>query len=98
MAKYLSLWEIDKSKIPVDPKERGQGWSLFMAMVKDNLEKGLTKDWGAFVGETSGYSILEGTEVEVGSYLQKFVPFASFKLFPIASFSQVEEIIKSLSG
>jgi len=98
MGRYLSLWEIDKSKIPVDPKERGGGWSLMMAMVKENLEKGVTKDWGAFVGETSGYSILEGTEIEVGSYLQKFVPFVSFKLFPIASVSQVEEVIKSLSG
>jgi hypothetical protein len=50
------------------------------------------------VSKTSGYSILEGTEVEVGSYLQKFVSFVSFKLFPIASVSQVEEVIKSLSG
>ena len=25
MGRYLSLWEIDKSKIPVDPKERGGG-------------------------------------------------------------------------
>jgi len=98
MGRYLSLWEIDKSKIPVDPKERGGGWSLLMVMVKESLEKGVTKDWGAFVGETSGYSILEGTEVEVGSYLQKFVPFVSFKLFPIASVSQVEEVVKSLSG
>jgi len=23
MGRYLSLWEIDESKIPVDPKERG---------------------------------------------------------------------------
>ena len=68
-----------------------------MAMVKESLEKGVTKDWGAFVGETSGYSVLEGTEVEVSIYLQKFVPFVSFKLFPIASVGQLEEVIKSLS-
>ena len=98
MGRYLSLWEIDESKIPVDPKERGAGWSLFMAIIKESLGKGITKDWGAFVGETSGYSILEGTEVEVSSYLQKFVPFVSFKLFPIASVSHVEEMIKLLSG
>ena len=98
MGRYLSLWEIDESKIPVDPKERAGGWSLLMAMVKESLEKGITKDWGAFVGETSGYSIVEGTEVEVSSYLQKFVPFVSFKLFPIASVNQVEEMIKMLSG
>ena len=97
MGRYLSLWEVDESKIPVDPKERGGGWSLLMAMVKESLEKGVTKDWGAFVGETSGYSVLEGTEVEVSIYLQKFVPFVSFKLFPIASVSQLEEVIKSLS-
>jgi hypothetical protein len=34
MWKYLALWEIDQTRIPVDPKEQGAGWSALMAMVK----------------------------------------------------------------
>jgi len=49
MGKYLLLWEVDRARIPIDPKERGAGWSLLMAMVRQDIEKGISKDWGAFV-------------------------------------------------
>ena len=41
-----------------------------MALVRQDIENGITKDWGAFVGESQGYSVLEGTELEVMKYLQ----------------------------
>ena len=34
MGKYLMLWRLDPARIPVDPKERGAGWSVLMEMVK----------------------------------------------------------------
>jgi hypothetical protein len=96
MGKYLLLWEIDATKIPVNPKERGAGWNTLMQVVKQDIKKGMTKDWGAFVGEINGYAVAEGTEVEIGSMLQQFAPFVFFKVHPIASVSQVEEVIKAL--
>ena len=98
MAKYLMLWEIDPSKAPIDPKERGAAFSMLLAMVKQDQDKGLMKDWGAFVGELNGYSVVEGTEVEIGNMVQQYVPFVSFKVHPVASLSQVGEVIKALSG
>ena len=97
MGKYLYLWEIDRTKIPVDPKERGTGFSMLMEMVKQDIKKGITKDWGVFAGEHNGYSVVEGTEVEIMNQLQQFVPFIRFKVHPIASVSQVEEMIKALN-
>ena len=98
MGKYLVLWEVDQSKIPIDPKERGEGWSFLMAMVRQDIEKGITKDWGSFVGDTKGYSINEGTEVEVMNALQQYVPFCTYQVHPIATESQVNEMIKALTG
>jgi hypothetical protein len=98
MGKYLVLWEVDQTKIPIDPKERGDGWGFLMAMIRKDIEKGLTKDWGSFVGETGGYAVNEGTEVEVMNALQQYVPFCTFKVHPIASESQVNEMIKGLTG
>jgi hypothetical protein len=98
MGKYLILWEIDQTKIPIDPKERGEGWGFLMAMVGQDIEKGITKDWGAFIGEAGGYAIDEGPELEVMNTLQQYVPFCKFKVHPIASASQVNEMIKDLSG
>ena len=98
MGKYLILWEVDRTKIPIDPKERAAGWSLLMAMVKQDKAKGITKDWGAFVGETNGYSVFEGSEVDVMKALQQYVPFCFFKVHPIATDSQVNEMIAALSA
>ncbi len=97
MGKYLMLWEIDTTKIPVSPKERGGGWNLLMGMVKQDIKRGLNKDWGAFVGEINGYAVLEGTEVEIMNALQQYVPFVHFKVHPVASVSQVDEMIKALT-
>jgi hypothetical protein len=98
MGKYLVLWEVDQTKIPMDPKERGEGWGMMMAMVGQDLEKGITKEWGAFVGETKGYAINEGTELEVMSSLQQYVPFCTFKVYSVATMQQVNEMIKALAG
>jgi len=98
MGKYLILWEVDQAKIPMNPQERGEGWGMLMAMVRQDIEKGLTKDWGAFVGEASGYVINEGTEIEVMKGLQQYVPFCIFKVHPVATESQVNEMLKALAG
>jgi hypothetical protein len=98
MGKYLVLLEVDQTKIPMDPKERGEGWGMLMAMVGQDIKKGITKDWGEFVGENKGYAISEGTELEVMRSLQQFVPFCTFKVYPIATEGQVNEMIKGLTG
>jgi hypothetical protein len=98
MGKYLLLWEVDRARIPIDPKERGAGWGLLMAMVRQDIEKGVSKDWGAFVGETNGYAIAEGTEIEILNMTAQYGPYVSFKVHPIASESQVNDMIKTLSG
>ncbi len=97
MARYLYLWEIDVTKIPIDPKERGNTWGLLLDVVRQDMEKGIAKDWGAFVGETNGYFVLEGDEVEVGLTTQQYVPYVSFKGFPIASIGDVNEVVSALS-
>jgi hypothetical protein len=48
---------------------------MLMEMVKQDIKKGITKDWGAFVGEMNGYSVLEGTELEILSQVQQYTPF-----------------------
>ncbi len=98
MARYLLLWEVDETRIPINPKERGAGWAAMMKMVRQDRERGLTKDWGAFVGENRGYSIAEGSDLEVMKSLQQYVPFVRFQVHPIASEDLVNEEIKALIG
>jgi hypothetical protein len=97
MGKYLLLWEIDRTKVPVNPKERGVGWSFLMELIKQDIKKGLIKDWGTFIGELGGYVVEEGSELEIMNAVQRFIPFVSFKVHAIGSVSQVDEMIKALN-
>jgi hypothetical protein len=97
MGKYLALWEIDQTKVPVNLQERGAAWGAMMDMIKEDLKKGILKDWGAFVGELNGYSISEGTEVEIGNLIQRYLPWVIFKGHAIASVNQVDEIVRTLT-
>jgi len=98
MGKYFALWEVDQNKIPIDRKERGTGWAFLMSMIRKDFETGIMKDWGAFIGESKGYGVLEGTELDVMNALQQYVPFCIFKIHPIASENQVNEMIKALTS
>ena len=98
MGKYLLLWELDQTKIPISPQDRANGWSPMLDMVKEDLEKGSLKDWGAFVGEGGGYAVAEGTELEIHTMVQKWSPFVLFKVHSLVALSQVQEMTKGLSG
>jgi len=98
MGKYLMLWRLDPARIPVDPKERGAGWSVLMEMVKKDLEKGIIKDWGMFVAERKGFGLMERDETEIAINLQRYSPYVHFESHSFISASQAEEMIKALSG
>lgn len=95
MAKYLMLWEVDSTRVPVDAKERGTAWLAMVEMVKASMKNGLTKDWGSFPGELNGYSIGEGTEVEMMTETLKYAPYVKFEVHPVASLAQVQQAIKA---
>lgn len=97
MARYLALWEADYSRIPIDPKERGTGWAVLVDKVKQDMKTGIMKDYGSFVGQPNGFAILEGTEVEVSKAIQQYIPFFTYKVYPLSSLEQVEELVKALS-
>ena len=97
MGKYLLLWELDRTKIPVDPKERGVEFNMLMKAIKQDIKKGILKDWGVFVGEHNGYSVVQGTEREVIKTSQRYTPFIYSAAHPIASITHAGEMIKVLT-
>ena len=94
--RYLIIWEMDQSKIPIDPKTRQAAWTPLVAMVKQNIQTGLTISWGAFVGETRGYTVMEGTVQEVHDALFIYVPFVIFKVYPLATLDEVGKMIQGI--
>jgi hypothetical protein len=97
MTKFLLLWETDISRAPLDPKERLAGWTTLLNMIKDDLESGKLKDWGEFPGEHAGYAIVEGTEQDVLTGTERYVPYVRFETHSVLSLSQVLGSMKALS-
>jgi len=97
MAKFITLWEMDYSKLPDDPEERIRILMKNCNMTKENLKSGAASDWGSFAGSRAGYSIHEGTEEEVALETMKFSPYVKFTVYPVLSVDQVLENIKKLT-
>jgi len=98
MSKYILFWEMDNTKIPEDPKARATAWNQLLGAVKKDLETGITKDWGAFIGENAGYSIVDGDELDIAMLMQQYIPYATFTTHPYLTASETEEMLRKLSG
>ncbi len=98
MRKYLLKWSLDTARVPVDPKERGGSWTLLMGLIKQDREKGILRDWGAFPSEGKGYCIVEGSNVDVMKMTEQYVPFVRFETYPVATIAEVDELLAHLTG
>jgi len=84
------------ARMPTDTKERGAMWSMMVEQVKQDMKEGREEDWGCFVGETSGYSVSERSELDLAKDLQRFYPFVTFKVHQVMSVDEVAELAKSM--
>jgi hypothetical protein len=97
MARFLLNWELDQNKIPEDPKTRATAWGQLIGMIKQDIEKGMLKDWGAITGQMNGFTIFEGTETDVLTFVQQYTPWVRFTTHPIVNVREIEEMIRNLS-
>jgi hypothetical protein len=98
MARYLMLWELDRSRIPTDPKERAVAWTTLTNMVKQDLAEGRAESWGSFVGEMKGYCLASGDDVEIAAMVQKYTPYVYFQAFAVAGIETVETTLRQMVG
>jgi hypothetical protein len=97
MSKYLLIWELNPSYISEDPVKRGSQWKQLLDMVEQDIQKGITKDWGAFIAEQGGYCVVEGSELEINILAQQYSPYVKFKTHASASVGQTKELLNALS-
>ncbi len=95
MTKFLTLWELDRTRIPESPEEQMQYYAMLLNMIKEDMKNGRTIGFGAFVGGFKGYVIREGTEQEIYMEISKYAKFTKYKTFPFLEVSQLEEMFKA---
>ncbi len=97
MTKFLTLWELDRTRIPDSPEEQMQYYAMLVNMIKEDMKNGRTLEFGAFVGGFKGYVIREGTEQEIHMEISKYAKFTKYRTFPFLEVSQLEEMFKAPS-
>jgi hypothetical protein len=97
MPRYLTTWELDPTKIPIDPKERAAAWLPMLQMVKQDIQSGLIKAWGTYIGEMKGFGVMECSEEEAMRNLQRYVPFVQFTTHPLATVEQMEKLATEMA-
>ncbi len=95
MTKFLTLWELDRTRIPDSPEEQMQYYAMLQNMIKEDMKNGKTIGFGAFVGGFKGYVIREGTEQEIHMEISKYAKFTRYKTYPFLEIDQLDEILKA---
>jgi hypothetical protein len=98
MSTYLLIWNLNPGYVLEDAAQRGNQWKQLLDMVEQDMKKGVTKDWGSFIGETGGYSVVEGSELEIGIMTQRYAPYVEFETHACASVEQTKELLNALAG
>ena len=89
MTKFYLKWRVDPTLFPTKPEEIFKLACSLCAMTKADLKAGVLKDWGCAPSGQSGYCICEGSETQLASVLQKFVPYILFEeTTPVLSIDQ----------
>jgi len=97
MAMYLMEWELDTTKVPINPKERASAWLPLVQEVKKDMQSGLLKAWGDYMGEMRGFGLAEGSEEAVAKMAQKYIPYVHFTTHPAGTVEGLEKLLKEMA-
>jgi hypothetical protein len=95
MSKYLINWELDVSRWSTDPKERAAMSIKMGERIKQNMEEGMTRDWGMYVGGIAGYTVVEGNAPDIYKFIRQYYPYMTFKVQQVLSLDEALEVWKS---
>ena len=97
MTKYLLQWEVVRERLADDPKTIARGFQGLVSLVKQDLEAGKMKDWGAIPGDQRGYCTVEGNERDVLGLTLRYAPFVKFHVHPVVDVREISEFLKSVT-
>ncbi|MGC9445102.1 MAG: hypothetical protein ACP5E9_09295 [Candidatus Methanospirareceae archaeon] len=94
MAKFLTLWEMDTTRMSESPEEQIRYQTMMVKMVKEDLKRNITLDGGIFAGgELGDTPSVKGLNKRLPWRIGKYLPYIKVKTYPILSVNQVAGMI-----
>jgi hypothetical protein len=94
--KYVTLWEMNMASFPVDQGENTKIMMKLVEMTKQWAKDHPNDQWGKFLGENRGYSIMNGSQEDVMKISMMFSPYVEFKVYQSVSIDEVDTAMKSM--
>ena len=94
MTKNLIIWKVNPNLWPTAPEEGLKLQLGMMQMVKEDISKGVHKDWGMSINGSMGYAISELAEKELYATMMRFMPYIAFEIYPVLSADDVINILQ----
>jgi hypothetical protein len=98
MSTYLLIWNLNPNYISEEPAKRAKQWQQLMKMIDEDMKRGVLKSWGSFIAEGGGYSLMEGSELDVSVMAQQYVPYVEFETHACATFEQTKQLLEAMAG
>jgi hypothetical protein len=93
--KYIMLWEMDMSKFPADPIENAKIMTKLIEMTKQWKQAHPGVEWGKFLGENKGYSIVLSREDVMRASIM-FSPYVVFITYEVVTLEEVDTAFKAI--
>ena len=93
--KYITLWEMDISKFPTDPAENAKLNAKLIEMTKQWMKTHPGAEWGKFLGENKGYSIV-GSHEDIMRASMMFSPYVEFKVYQVVTIEEIDAAFKAM--
>jgi hypothetical protein len=94
MAKFLILWHLNPTAVPLDPAEHAKLNEMLYARIDNMLKKGEIMEFGFFLEGSSGYAISEGESADTFNLLTGFFPIIRFEPREIIPYKTGKEILR----
>jgi len=94
LAKYLTLWHLNPTAVPLDPAEHVKLNEMLYARIDNMLKKGEIMEFGFFLEGSSGYAISEGESADTFDLLTGFFPVIRFEPREIIPYKMGKEILR----
>ena len=91
MAKYLVIWETNPTQTATNPEEAAKILSGARDWVQQNIDKGVLKDWGAYLTVSKGYGVWECSPVDLYKEVQKFTPYITCEINEVLSINELPQ-------
>ena len=99
MPRYLSIWEMDRSKVPADPKERMAFLKKMLEMTKQALKDNPGSQWGISISGTEGFALSPARRKwqDAAKGAWTFAPFIKGKILQVMSAEEAEDVLNSMT-